>query len=127
MTNVNNINHLRDQRMNMNFYKSKGGDTNKGKKVPMKKIIFEKDIRGLQGLNIDNENSQKKERPNKMSQHLTHDSESSHEHCVIKGKANGKDGDTHNFEQPTEVQKEKLEKNSGYGILSSHKFRGVIN
>lgn len=59
-TNVISINHMRDQKWNMNFYKS-----NKGKKFLKKKVLFEEEIRGLQGLKID------KERPSKMSDKIS--------------------------------------------------------
>lgn len=51
---------MRDQKWNMNFYKS-----NKGKKFLKKKVLFEEEIRGLQGLKID------KERPSKMSDKIS--------------------------------------------------------
>lgn len=42
MANMNNINHMCDQRQNMNFYKSKGGVTNKGKVVLWKRSYLRK-------------------------------------------------------------------------------------
>ncbi|CAI8586134.1 unnamed protein product [Vicia faba] len=74
---------------NMNFNNSKHNVTNNGK-VLMKKFLSEEVIRSFQGLKIDKENTLKKQRPTKMSdkmlQHHTHDSKSSHEDCIIKGK-----------------------------------------
>ncbi|CAI8615774.1 unnamed protein product [Vicia faba] len=91
---------------------SKGGVTNKGKKGLMKKVISKEDIRGLQGLKIDKENTNKEERltkiSDKMSQHLTQDSELSHEHYVIKGKTDDQARCPPIFEQSTMIWKKKI-------------------
>ncbi|CAI8588388.1 unnamed protein product [Vicia faba] len=119
----------------MNVNKSKHYVTNKGKKVFMKKVIYEEDIRSLQDLGIDKASMYEEERSTKMSknmfQHLAQKSELSHEDWVIEGKANGQTGGPPNFEQPTSVRKKKLKKN-GYDIVhpnrtTSHMFESVIN
>lgn len=96
-----NINHMSDQRWNMNFYKSKCDVNKKGKEVIMKKVIYEEYFKVLQGFKIDND------RPSKMSdkiyQHRTLESELSHEDYIIKGNVGGQDGGPPNFEQPIVV------------------------
>lgn len=53
---MRNMKQLYDQRWNMNFNNSKYYVTNKGKEVLMKKVIFEKDIKGFQDTEIDKVN-----------------------------------------------------------------------
>ncbi|CAI8607423.1 unnamed protein product [Vicia faba] len=86
----------------------------KGKKVLIKKVISEEDVKILQDPKIDKGDIYEDERPTKMLeqmfQHLTRESELSHEDCVFKGKVDGHAEGASNIEQPIVVQKEKLKK-----------------
>lgn len=73
-----NVNQLCIQRRNMNFNNSNGDVTNKGKEVHLKKVIYEKYIRGLKDLRVDKVLMYKDGRTTKMSQHLSQKSELSH-------------------------------------------------
>lgn len=65
--------------------------------------------------------------PDNMYQHLSQKSELSHVDWVIKGRVDGKDEGPPILEQPTMVQKNKVNKNSGYGIITSHMSRCMNN
>lgn len=68
----------------------------------------EEDIKKLQDLRIDKVIILEYERSTNMSlrmvQHLSYESEVTHEDCVIKGKADGQAGGPPKFEQPIEFR-----------------------